>query len=446
MTLKPGNRGYLCLGADFKEPRWREAILLQVEEKWMKCLVRCDQPEADSAGLTLVVKDENVFCLVEAEFHHLVSGVPFEAMKLGASNSDLLKLGGEMLQSEGELTFASLSDPVKAAQKKKKAKQRTPSSSEESSSEEEDIFQSLRKSWLEDGIGKGKPKKEESENPVDRGTQKRFALLEKKKSKSSSAVGAEAQEALLQAAIAKGDPLQGLMALQLAQSLRKKDRGRGRHRRSRSSSSGRDSTSSSSSDRAAGSSKGHQKAVDAYQKAGKRMFSEPLRHVRRYVREMEKELGAEDRPWRVADYNRRISWKNQKGLQRCHYLVSVILEHLLRREPEKAALQTVLTMQSIHQASLDNGDWQIAWMLTHVEDPFQRRLFGGDAGALQHVTSYLRSMNELAKTTDNLKKKGAGKGDGDDQEKEKEGKGKKKHGKGKDHKDGKEKEKPSTDS
>ena len=103
------------------------------------------------------------------------------------------------------------------------------------------------------------------------------------------------------------------------------------------------------------------------------MFAQPLRHVRRYVKEMERELGAEDRPWRVVDYNRKISWRNQKGLQRCHYLVGIILEYLLRQEPEKAALQTVLTLQSIHQASLDNGDWQIAWMLTHVEDPFQRR-------------------------------------------------------------------------
>eukprot|EP00435_Cladocopium_sp_Y103_P036462 s368_g9.t1 len=436
MTLKPGSRGYLCLGADFQDPKWREAIVLHTEEKWMKCLVRCSLQEAENAGLSMVQKDDAVFCMVESEFHHLVSGVPFEVMKLAAGNGELMKLGGDALQSEGELTFASLSEAPKIAARKKTKKAAT-SSSEESSSEDGDMFQNLRKSWLGDGTGKGKSKRDGSTSPVQRSRSKRFALLEKKRSKSSASADQDAQDALLQAAIAKGDPLQGLMALQLAQVLeKKKKRRRGHRRRSRSSSSAESSSSSSSSSPLASSSKGHQKAVDAYQKAGRRMFAEPLRHVRHYVKEMEKELGAEDRPWRVVDYNRKIAWKNQKGLQRCHYLVGVILEYLLRREPEKAALQTVLTLQSIHQASLDNGDWQIAWMLTHVEDPFQRRLFGGDAGALQHVTSYLRSMNELAKTTDNLKKKGAGKGDSEDLGEKKEGKGRKK-GKGKDNKEGK---------
>ena len=444
MTLKPGSRGYLCLGADFQDPKWREAIVLNIEEKWMKCLVRCSLQEAENAGLSMVQKDDAVFCMVEAEFHHLVSGVPFEVMRLLASNGELMKLGGDALQSEGELTFASLSDAPKTTAKKKTKKAIT-SSSDEGSSEDGDMFQSLRKSWLGDGIEKGKPRREGSTSTKQRTRSKRFALLEKKKSKSSGLADRETQDALLQAAIAKGDPLQGLMALQLAQVLEKKKRGRGRRARDRSSSSVESSSSSDNSSPLASSSKGHQKAVDAYQKAGRRMFAQPLRHVRRYVKEMERELGAEDRPWRVVDYNRKISWRNQKGLQRCHYLVGIILEYLLRQEPEKAALQTVLTLQSIHQASLDNGDWQIAWMLTHVEDPFQRRFFGGDAGALQHVTSYLRSMNELAKTTDNLKKKGAGKGEGEDHEERKEGKGKKKNGQGKDSKEGKEKDKNQVD-
>lgn len=96
----------------------------------------------------------------------------------------------------------------------------------------------------------------------------------------------------------------------------------------------------------------------------------------------------------------------------------------------------------MHQAGLDGGDWQIGWLLARIpEDPFQRRLFGGDAQSLQHVTAYLRSMNELAKSTDSLKKKGAGKGDGEEGEKEKEGKGRPR-GKGK-NKDAKDKEKTS---
>ena len=101
MTLKPGSRGYLCLGADFQDPKWREAIVLNIEEKWMKCLVRCSLQEAENAGLSMVQKDDAVFCMVEAEFHHLVSGVPFEVMRLLASNGELMKLGGTHFSQKG---------------------------------------------------------------------------------------------------------------------------------------------------------------------------------------------------------------------------------------------------------------------------------------------------------------------------------------------------------
>lgn len=95
---------------------------------------------------------------------------------------------------------------------------------------------------------------------------------------------------------------------------------------------------------------------------------------------------------------------------------------MLRQDFEKAALQTVLTLQSLHQASLD-GNWQVAWLLTHTEDPFQKKVFGGTAEDLQNVTSYLKSMNELARTTESLRRKGNGKGDQEDAEKDKDKKG-----------------------
>ena len=213
MTLKPGSRGYLCLGADFQDPKWREAIVLDVEEKWMKCLVRCCLQEAENAGLSMVQKDDAVFCMVEAEFHHLVSGVPFEVMRLLASNGELMKLGGDALQSEGELTFASLSEAPKAAAKK--TKKAVTSSSEEGSSEDGDMFQSLRKSWLGDGTGKGRPKRDGSTSPKQRSKSKRFALLEKKRSKSRCISRSRNSRCTVTSGHSKGGPtsrLDGLAA------------------------------------------------------------------------------------------------------------------------------------------------------------------------------------------------------------------------------------------
>ena len=49
-------------------------------------------------------------------------------------------------------------------------------------------------------------------------------------------------------------------------------------------------------------------------------------------------------------------------------------------------------------------------MLTHIEEPFKVKQFGGDPASLQYVTSYLKSMSELARNTEALKKKEVEKG------------------------------------
>ena len=139
-----------------------------------------------------------------------------------------------------------------------------------------------------------------------------------------------------------------------------------------------------------------------------------MKHVRKYMRHVEEELGDQDKPFRIVGMNRRIHFGKQQDLKRSHYLVCIILEWLLKEQPHKAALQATLTLQAMHQAAIDNS-WDIAWLLTHgAEDPFKTRLFGGDADALQDVMAYLKSMNELAKSTrpsaGGLRKRGAGRG------------------------------------
>lgn len=121
---------------------------------------------------------------------------------------------------------------------------------------------------------------------------RRFALIEKKRGGQSSVEkDKKAQQTVLAAAVQSGDPLHGLLALQLAETMK---RSRGKHRRrspstSNSGKSGRSrsSDSSGSSSESVKGEKGHSKAVHNYRKAGRRKFRHPLRHVRRFVKSVE---------------------------------------------------------------------------------------------------------------------------------------------------------------
>ena len=145
------------------------------------------------------------------------------------------------------------------------------------------------------------------------------------------------------------------------------------------------------------------------------MFRRPLKYVRRYVRNIEKEMGAQDKPFRVVDYTRRINFGKQRNLQRCHHLFGIVLEFMLKEEHDKAALQVTLCLQALHQAAIDS-DWTVAWLLTQTPDPYEKKQFGGDPESLQNVTAYIRSMQELTKSSEALRKKSAGRNDEDQEE------------------------------
>ena len=428
MTLKPGVKGFLQLGDSFKAPRWREALIISIQKPWLQVLVSCQPEEVEVTGLTFLEHGNGNFCLVEAQQHQLLSGVTEEFKALGCDTAELLRAGLLLItNSEEELHYATASEPQNIQGQRQSRRRRSSQSSSTSASSpnevEENLADQLKSEWLGLGTREEKTGRHKKASPRGHKKSRRFALIERDKKKKEKESSHEAlQASALRAAVQSGDPIQSLLALQLAQTL-KQEKAVGHRRRRRSGDSRSTSRSSNSSDSSSGSRedrkllKGHSKAVYSYRRSGKRMFARPLRHVKKFVQGIQEELGAEDKPFRIIDYTKKISWGKQRNLQRCHHLVALILEYLLKEEYEKGALQCVLTLQAIHQASLDNGEWQVAWLLTHTEDPFQRKLFGGDPNSLQHVTSYLRSMNELAKTTENLRRKGSGKGEAEELEK-----------------------------
>lgn len=445
MTLRPGSRGFVKLGDSFSPPHWREALVIDSQGDWLQCLVRCSRPEADATKLSSVETDEGIFCLVETPFSRLLSGVAGDYRKLDANAKDLLEAAQKSVMSESDPVYATASDPEdpkkQTHRKRREKKEASSSSSEESEEAEVNLVDMLRKKWLPSGTARGSgERQEEVKSPRDQSRSRRFALLDKrdKKGKGTSNIEELSEELMIKAASPGGDPLQSLLALQLVQSMQDRQK-RSSRRKSPRSQSRSGSSSESAAEGADRALKGHSKAVRDYQTSGKRMKRNPIKYVRRYVRQLEDELGARDRPFRVVDHNKRIFWGKHRSLQRTHYLVGIILELLLKERYDLAALQTVLTLQSLHQCALDGGNWEVAWLLTHCENPFEKRVFGGDPQNLQSVTSYLKSMNELMKTTQNLRSKGAGRGEAEDAETQQEGKGKRR-GKNK------EKDKPQTES
>ncbi|CAK9075023.1 Galactocerebrosidase (GALCERase) (Galactocerebroside beta-galactosidase) (Galactosylceramidase) (Galactosylceramide beta-galactosidase) [Durusdinium trenchii] len=102
-------------------------------------LVRSSKEEVAKTGLSCIELNDTTFCMVEAEFHHLLSAVASDVMSLGTNpkeSKEILKLGQEAVAgSDEDLHYATASEPKPAStafQKPKKAAQAS-SSSEDSS-------------------------------------------------------------------------------------------------------------------------------------------------------------------------------------------------------------------------------------------------------------------------------------------------------------------------
>lgn len=127
--MKAGSRGFLKLAEGFETPRWREALVVSLENEWLQCLVRCSRAEIEKSELSHIENDEGIFCLVEAPFDKLLGGAPEACKELAADLKELLKAGLTAVHSEGELTFATASDqPRPRAVKKKKSREKRASS------------------------------------------------------------------------------------------------------------------------------------------------------------------------------------------------------------------------------------------------------------------------------------------------------------------------------
>ena len=115
---------------------------------------------------------------------------------------------------------------------------------------------------------------------------------------------------MLKTLASEQDPLKAWVNLQVYKDLQKDHRRKHarRHQHSDEDDSGLNSPGGEERRKKSGAAR----AVEGFEAAKRRMKRHPLRYVRRYVRDLEKELGAQGRPFRIHEGSRRVPWASRK--------------------------------------------------------------------------------------------------------------------------------------
>lgn len=400
--LEVGDLCYLKL-EEF-EPSWRQALVVQAGTKRMilACRVLDSEIEREAEKLTFFVVSGARFILVEGKREQLRHHFVGQHRALEMNSARILLAAKEVAEGEN-LQFVTASEDIDEPPHRKSDKALVEESesddSQGSSSGDDRVMQLLLKAQK---AGRGKGTATESSAKMNANKGKRYPMLETRNKKEAAASGDGLEKILAQAAngnLGGGIPegsLNALVSLELLKVL--KSRGKS------SSSSGShllddsDDSSGSNSDRPVAKPRGAGKALRDFREGHRAMRKHPVKHIKRYVREAEDVLGVSaDVAYNLSDYTKKLHWGKQKTLLRAHYAVSEILTSQLKGHHEQSALQSVQLLRALHQCCLDGGSWRAASLLLQHQDPLDRPRFGGEAGQLEHIASYLKAVQELEK-------------------------------------------------
>lgn len=399
-----GATAYLKLDGGF-DPPWRQCLVVTPPSKKGKNFLAVRVREGELQGkwkdLSSMELGEQRFILVEGTVERLRVKCPDAHCALEVSSNALLVEALQMVEAEG-LSYATASEEVEPTRMGREALVETEDESESQedsgdSLEGDAIMKMLKRAGLgkpERGMPSDEPKSKKKKN------KSRYALLNRDSAaKSTDKLDLDAllQKSLAGASTSSGGlDINALVQMQILKEL--KDRN---HKKPIEKTDDSDESNSSGSDSSGGERvklKGAGKALRAYRQTYRSMKRHPLRHVRRYVKEVEEQLGAtSSSPYSLSDMSRKLNWGKQKTLMRLHFGISEALQTLLSGKTDQTALQLTLLLRSIHQCSLDNGSWKVAWLLTHLVDPLEKPRFGGEAQDLEVIASYVRAMGDLEK-------------------------------------------------
>ncbi|CAE7248935.1 unnamed protein product [Symbiodinium sp. CCMP2592] len=421
--MKVGDTGYLKLADAKLDPEWRQGVVVdRATDGALKIAVRITADERHHCAAYFGFDaNKRHFILVAGGARQLVSACPEHHLALEMKASKLVEQAGSFLEScladtSEEHVFATASEdidnPKPTATRASVRTQQRPaldfeegvddeSSSVDSGSGEEDPVKVLLRAQRKLGASSTDRGRGLAASTLDKATkgQSRYPLLSTGSSRKKDEDHQDLKTALQQTAssTAAGSADE---SFKLRFNLN-------------SSSGGRDSRSAKDKDAA--------KALRQFHDSKRRMFKHPLKHARRYLKEVEEQLGdGDDISYRLVDYTRKIYWGKQRTLQRVHVLLHEILRLMLQNRFEKAVFQTVLSLRAVHQCSLDNGRW----------DPFQRRRWDGETQEVEVVATFVKALEDLEKKTRQIRFFDGAQHEDEEQTDDKPNKGKPKGGKG----------------
>lgn len=415
------------LKLDDYEPAWRQAAVVHKLSQGGKLILAVRVLESEIAEVadqvTWVQVKGQKFLMVEGKVSQTRDSCaqPHRALEIGVK--PLVDACKAKMESE-DLHFVTASEDL-APEVSKKLMTGLSSESSDVESDDDEIFSMLKTAKR----NKQDRATGSADKPDMRGAQtQRYPLLgSSSKHQASSQTRLEKlleRGALEGGGDATGASISALVNLELLKMLKGKKKGRVQLDRDLSSAD--DSEQSTSDSQESKKMKGAGRALRDFRYGHRKMKRKPLKHVRKYVREVEAHLGVTPQsPYRLSDYSRRLSWGKQKSLMRIHYAVSELLQVLLKGGTERAALMAVQLLRAIHQVCLDQGSWQAASLLLSHVDPLERPKFGGEPDQLERIASYIKAMNDLEKRNQNVVRedltappKGRGRGKGKKSEEE----------------------------
>ncbi len=407
--IEKGDLVYLRL--ESFQPSWRQALVVQCSSRgsklYMAVRVLDKEIEKDAEQISFFEIKGSKFILVEGKRSQIRSSYAGTQRALEVDSQAVMERALEVLEQQN-LHYVTASDDVPEPSRGRAAQALGSSGSSEqgSSSEDEDdkILDLLKKAKK---AGKGKGIATELDFEESKGKSKKYPLLEKKKeSKSASSSGFDK---VVAQTLKNSQDLQGqeanintLVSLELLRAIQGKNKMKNAWNLDEEDDKSSGDSSSDGGERK-NRPRGAGKALRDYREGHKQMRKNPLRHVRRYIREIEDVMGvSQEVAYSLSDYTKKLQWGKNRTLLRVHYAVSEILQSQLRGKGELAALQSVQLLRALHQANLDNGSWKAAGLLMYHQDPLERPRFGGEPGQLEHIASYLKAVQELEKRSAGL--------------------------------------------
>ena len=313
---KEGDQVFLKL--DEYSPSWRQALVIHCSSRnHVILVVRVTNPEIEERTdeVSFFEAKGQKFILVEGGKEQLRPTCAHAHRALEVSPSFLLEKGKELLTKD-ELLYVTTSEDLPVEKTKREQTQKEEISSSDdlgaSDSEGEDAVMNLllkaQGSRPEKATSSVSKRKDSESKTV------RYPLLEgQKNQKSASAVGFDKLVERLVSAEGQEPAetnLNTLLSLEVLKSLKDK---KSKRRMSSTERSSESDTSSSDSDdprpRGAG------KALRDFRQVHHKMKKRPLKHVKKYVKEVEENLGVtKHTPYSLSDYSKSLNWGKNKTL------------------------------------------------------------------------------------------------------------------------------------